>query len=275
MADPTCFNHIEILSSAHTNHDDCTPIDLRPIPAVQGNRNRERDREANLARPVRRFSPAGSESDIEDNGGAPYRIKAAPIRQWKPYERVNPGRICVSTQNAPSRTTHVGAYREAIVVPHEASAGNSTEAATASRTVIAEPRERSAMAPRLAIPTQLGVEGGLLARPDGQAGRPNRGGFTLKSALNWAESDYKYVKDWVHREVDTNLSCLLKFGAQEEAMRAIREKVRHDAKLAFLEQYADHWPVVELARARHTYNKRTIMKQMGRAALNREREGQL
>ncbi|KAL1724724.1 hypothetical protein EV714DRAFT_222547 [Schizophyllum commune] len=275
MADPTCFNHIEILSSAYTNHYDCTPIDLRPIPAVQGDRNRERDREANLARPVRRASSEGSESDVEDNGGAPYRIEAAPIRQWKPYERVNPGRICVAARKAPSRTTDAGTYREATVVPHEAPAGNSTVASAAPRTAIAEPTQRSSTAPRLVMPSQLGVEGGLLARPEGQAGRPNRGGFTLKSALNWAESDYKYVKDWVHKEVDANLSCVLKFGDQVEALRGIREKIRHDSKLAFLERYADHWPVVELARARHTYNKRTIMRQMGRAALHREREGLL
>jgi len=37
-------------------------------------------------------------------------------------------------------------------------------------------------------------ESDLIQKPDGEAGRPGRGGYNLKKVLNWKEQDFKAVK---------------------------------------------------------------------------------
>lgn len=39
-----------------------------------------------------------------------------------------------------------------------------------------------------------GSDDGRIPKPTGEAGRPQRGGYTLKAALNWKGKDYRTLK---------------------------------------------------------------------------------
>ncbi|KAL1670986.1 hypothetical protein EV122DRAFT_295654 [Schizophyllum commune] len=272
--DDTAFLHMDVpLVLGTADRFMSTPLDLRPIPAAQ-DRSSSIVQSGNdlLARLDRRASYA-SDSDIEYDTRENPSVQAAPVRLRhsdpasipRPQPASNP--TSALSRVRVDGTAVTGTESTTLRAPAMPSPSRATDSQRVSEAATANLRPD--------IPTQLGVAEGLVARPRGQAGRPNRGGYTLKTSLGWPENVHRYVKDWVHKEVDASLTCLKRFADQKEEMKAICRKVKDDANLVFLEQYADLWPVIELARARYSYNKKTIKKRLGRKALRRERNESL
>ncbi|KAK7032097.1 hypothetical protein VNI00_013478 [Paramarasmius palmivorus] len=66
----------------------------------------------------------------------------------------------------------------------------------------------------------------LILKPPGEVGRPNNGGYTLKSALKWPDSDYRDVHNFVKKQVPKVLDCRIPFsGQQKDKVLVVRAKV--------------------------------------------------
>ncbi|KAJ3714852.1 hypothetical protein C8R42DRAFT_726348 [Lentinula raphanica] len=98
-----------------------------------------------------------------------------------------------------------------------------------------------------------------IAKPSGEVGRPGRGGYNLRHALNWSIARFDKVKRFIDATVETKLDCLKPLSKQD---RSKVEEVRTLAvtKFSFLEDYRDDWVVYDFIRCHLKYRKQALQK---------------
>ncbi|KDR78696.1 hypothetical protein GALMADRAFT_137714 [Galerina marginata CBS 339.88] len=106
-------------------------------------------------------------------------------------------------------------------------------------------------------------DGDLIPKPDGEAGRPGRGGYNLEETLGWEKKDFQRVKKYVTELIDKDLNTSKSLASQSMAsVVAVRNQVTE--RFPVLRNYAQSWPATDLirlrlkytsGRARHTVNK--------------------
>ncbi|KAI5993440.1 hypothetical protein EDD15DRAFT_2367177 [Pisolithus albus] len=91
-----------------------------------------------------------------------------------------------------------------------------------------------------------------IPKPQGEPGRPGRGGYTLEAALDWNHSAYMKFKKLTHRLIEEHLDTTKCASAQNPALLKL---VRDKATAAFpdLENYTHVWPVTDMVMMRLKY----------------------
>ncbi|KAI0792787.1 hypothetical protein C8Q75DRAFT_804508 [Abortiporus biennis] len=89
---------------------------------------------------------------------------------------------------------------------------------------------------------------GLIQAPRGKSGYPNRGGYNLRAALNWPDSEYETLLDLVGALVRDYLDEKLCWSKQQPNRQeeALKEGIMVIPSLA---RYADKWPLLQALRA--------------------------
>ncbi|KAK7461785.1 hypothetical protein VKT23_008217 [Stygiomarasmius scandens] len=91
-----------------------------------------------------------------------------------------------------------------------------------------------------------------IRKPEGEAGRPGRGGYNLRKALGWGKRENKCVQEYVNRMVERHLDLRKPFTKQSyTGLRVVRTKAKR--KFPFLANYADDWVINDLMRASLKY----------------------
>ncbi|KAJ3765838.1 hypothetical protein FB446DRAFT_709137 [Lentinula raphanica] len=87
----------------------------------------------------------------------------------------------------------------------------------------------------------------LIAKPPGEVGRPNRGGYNLCDALGWPKHEYKTVMKFINQAVEDHLVGDLPL--RKQSMSAV-QKVRNLTikKYPILEEYKDLWVIDDFIR---------------------------
>ncbi|KAJ3728477.1 hypothetical protein C8R42DRAFT_716401 [Lentinula raphanica] len=99
-----------------------------------------------------------------------------------------------------------------------------------------------------------------IPKPLGEAGRPGRGGYNLRDALNWPEERYGKVKRYINGIVQDKLECTLPYTEQPLlALKQVRDLAT--AKYPFLTQYRDNWPIDDFIRSQLKYRKAALQKE--------------
>ncbi|KAK7438099.1 hypothetical protein VKT23_018265 [Stygiomarasmius scandens] len=90
----------------------------------------------------------------------------------------------------------------------------------------------------------------LIPKPDGENGRPGRGGYALKTVLGWDPKDYKKVQDFVRELVNTTLpkNVHTPFTSQPTTVLDPLRKQMIE-KFPRLRQYEDNWVTDDFIRA--------------------------
>ncbi|KAF8957895.1 hypothetical protein BDZ97DRAFT_1924154 [Flammula alnicola] len=92
----------------------------------------------------------------------------------------------------------------------------------------------------------------LIAKPEGEAGRPGRGGYNLEEALSWNAKEYRRLKKYVKKLVVDQLEPTKNFSSQSVAsLTSVR--VMAVQKFPALRGYAACWPVTDLVRLELKY----------------------
>ncbi|KAG2746046.1 hypothetical protein P692DRAFT_20740112 [Suillus brevipes Sb2] len=105
--------------------------------------------------------------------------------------------------------------------------------------------------PQLSDPNQLSMYSSItsmdsntskITKPEGEAGRPGRGGYNLETALCWDALRFKQFKDSVHRSI--NKHCDTHKSKTHQTPTALIH-VQNDVIVQFpeLHDYQDYWPV--------------------------------
>ncbi|KIK52593.1 hypothetical protein GYMLUDRAFT_251085 [Collybiopsis luxurians FD-317 M1] len=111
-------------------------------------------------------------------------------------------------------------------------------------------------------------ESDLIPKPDGEAGRPSRGGYNLQTALKWTSKRWKAVQGFIRTCVLAMMDCSLPFSDQPLLqLQAIRDEAV--TKYSFLNDYEDLWPVNDMIRSHLKYEK-SCMKRKADAKLAEE-----
>ncbi|KAL0057659.1 hypothetical protein AAF712_015687 [Marasmius tenuissimus] len=111
-----------------------------------------------------------------------------------------------------------------------------------------------------------GVYSGLpkIRKPEGEAGRPKRGGYNLEEKLGWDTRFLSQVKSFVKNEVISKLTCSVPFTSQpSDQLDEIRSLAINQFPL--LERYEDCWVVDDLIRCNLKYQKQKIVKEQNDA----------
>ncbi|KAG1854337.1 hypothetical protein C8R48DRAFT_776726 [Suillus tomentosus] len=84
-----------------------------------------------------------------------------------------------------------------------------------------------------------------IPKPEGEAGRPGRGGYNLERALNWDANRFKKLRDYVHRSIDNHCdTSKSKTSQTPTALNSVeKEAVVHFPELV---DYMGCWPVGDL-----------------------------
>ncbi|KAF8550533.1 hypothetical protein OG21DRAFT_1468594 [Imleria badia] len=91
-----------------------------------------------------------------------------------------------------------------------------------------------------------------IPKPQGEPGRPGRGGYNLETTLSWNHTAYVKFKKVTHRLIDEHLDTTKCASAQSPVLlKAVRDK----ASGAFpdLENYSKAWPVSDIIMMRLKY----------------------
>ncbi|KAF8880604.1 hypothetical protein CPB84DRAFT_1639755, partial [Gymnopilus junonius] len=86
---------------------------------------------------------------------------------------------------------------------------------------------------------------GLIPKPDGEAGRPGRGGYNLEQALGWEAKKYQSIKTYVKKLVEEHLDPTKNFSSQS-LTGLVNVRTLACQKFPVLQDYADSWPVIDL-----------------------------
>ncbi|TFK59709.1 hypothetical protein BDN72DRAFT_905602 [Pluteus cervinus] len=99
----------------------------------------------------------------------------------------------------------------------------------------------------------------IIPRPDGESGRPGRGGYTLKRAVSRHLDNFEEINEFVRKLCDNELDTAYTITFQSPAaVQSIREKAAR--KFPELERFADLWPVNGIIRAKLQYSSQAIRK---------------
>ncbi|KAJ3794266.1 hypothetical protein GGU11DRAFT_845698 [Lentinula aff. detonsa] len=117
-------------------------------------------------------------------------------------------------------------------------------------------------APGLPHPHSEGQSGGI-PKPDGEAGRPGRGGYNLQATLKWPVK--KWRSGFIRTSVLETLDCSLSLSDQPLlCVQAVRDQAT--TKFPFLNDYENVWVVDDMIHSRLKYEK---------TALKRKRDSRL
>ncbi|KAL0059702.1 hypothetical protein AAF712_013535 [Marasmius tenuissimus] len=112
-----------------------------------------------------------------------------------------------------------------------------------------------------------------IPKPEGEAGRPKRGGYNLEEKLGWDSKVLSQVKSFVKDQVLSKLNCSAPFTSQPPDKL---EEIRASAidKFPMLMRYEDCWAVDDFIRCHLKYQKQKLMKEENEAlaAKTRARE---
>ncbi|THU99065.1 hypothetical protein K435DRAFT_795222 [Dendrothele bispora CBS 962.96] len=100
-----------------------------------------------------------------------------------------------------------------------------------------------------------------MPKPDGENGRPNRGGYALKQVLGWEEKDYKAAQKLVRKLVDTNLAgrVHLPFTSQpREKLDIVRTKMLE--QFPALGSYRGQWATDDFIKSALKYRQTRVKK---------------
>lgn len=88
---------------------------------------------------------------------------------------------------------------------------------------------------------------GKIAKPEGEPGRPGRGGYNLETCLGWDTKEFRVVRRYVRSLVDEHLDSSKALSFQDpEALEVVYEKAAD--KYPRLNNYADQWASKDLVR---------------------------
>ncbi|KJA19786.1 hypothetical protein HYPSUDRAFT_56489 [Hypholoma sublateritium FD-334 SS-4] len=145
------------------------------------------------------------------------------------------------------------------VEPSELRRGRSSEPAKRDRSAdISDGEEQDNLSSRSSsLPADWNFDtdsegDGLIPKPPGEVGRPSRGGYTLKKALDWPEKDYLRIKKFIKQAVNKHLDPSIKFSAQpQESIKAVQTLAAN--KFSVLSNYSGWWPATDFIRAELHY----------------------
>ncbi|KAL0063777.1 hypothetical protein AAF712_009334 [Marasmius tenuissimus] len=99
-----------------------------------------------------------------------------------------------------------------------------------------------------------------IPKPEGEAGRPRRGGYNLEEQLGWEEKFFKQVKSFVKQAVIDKLDPLVPFTSQPSGqLQEIRDMTT--AEFPALRRYVDCWVVDDLIRCLLKYQRQKTINQ--------------
>ncbi|KAF8882343.1 hypothetical protein CPB84DRAFT_1770996 [Gymnopilus junonius] len=105
---------------------------------------------------------------------------------------------------------------------------------------------------------------GLIPKPEGEAGRPGRGGYNLEQTLGWPKKEYEHIKKFMKKLVEEHLEPSKNFSSQSLSSLANVRALASD-RFPALRNYADHWPVMDFIRLELKYT-------CGRARLQEDKK---
>ncbi|KAJ3718804.1 hypothetical protein C8R42DRAFT_643866 [Lentinula raphanica] len=107
-----------------------------------------------------------------------------------------------------------------------------------------------------------------IPKPEGEVGRPGRGGYNLRATLKWPYKRWKLVHGFIRTRVLATMDCSLPFSDQPLLkLQTMRDESL--TKFPFLSNYEKLWVVDDLVRCRLKYEK-TASKRKADAKLARE-----
>jgi len=92
----------------------------------------------------------------------------------------------------------------------------------------------------------------LISKPEGEAGRPGRGGYNLENALGWPGKEYRQLKRYIKKLVNDHLVIEKNFSSQSLASIVTVQSLASE-KFPGLRRYAGCWPVTDLVRLELKY----------------------
>ncbi|KAK7442546.1 hypothetical protein VKT23_016144 [Stygiomarasmius scandens] len=95
-----------------------------------------------------------------------------------------------------------------------------------------------------------------IPKPEGENGRPGRGGYALKAVLGWDLKEYKKAQEFIKKLVETTLpkNVHTPFTSQPETvLNPLREKMAE--QFPQLRQYEDNWATDDFIRAALKYRQ--------------------
>ncbi|KAL0065611.1 hypothetical protein AAF712_007389 [Marasmius tenuissimus] len=99
-----------------------------------------------------------------------------------------------------------------------------------------------------------------IPKPEGEAGRPRRGGYNLEKVLGWSPKRFNRVKAFVKQRVLCELEdCRLPFTQQPpEKLRVVRRACLE--KFPSLSRFEELWPITDMIKACLKYQKQSIQR---------------
>ncbi|KAF9233653.1 hypothetical protein BU15DRAFT_66407 [Melanogaster broomeanus] len=113
-------------------------------------------------------------------------------------------------------------------------------------------------------------DSGKIPKPNGEAGRPGRGGYNLEEQLGWGEAGFKELKRFVNKAVKRHLDMAKCRSLQErKALEAVRDITI--ARFPDLDGFENYWPVFDLIQLRLKYtSSRCRQKERAGAGMPKE-----
>ncbi|TEB38600.1 hypothetical protein FA13DRAFT_1704364 [Coprinellus micaceus] len=91
------------------------------------------------------------------------------------------------------------------------------------------------------------ISSAKIPKPPGEVGRPGRGGYALKVALNWPEGRYKEAQEACRQYARSKLEIAKPFTQQEsEAIKSVCASMV--ARFPEMKRYADKWPASDFIK---------------------------
>ncbi|KAG2102306.1 hypothetical protein BD769DRAFT_1390137 [Suillus cothurnatus] len=130
-------------------------------------------------------------------------------------------------------------------------------------------------------------EDSKIPKPAGEPGRPGRGGYTLREALDWNPKTYTKFKKYMQKLIENHLDTTKCASAQSAALlKVVCNKVTAAISLGFandlivyqaldefpdLENYSNSWPASDMIMTRLKYTSGRARRKEGEMALGKGR----
>ncbi|KAK7433589.1 hypothetical protein VKT23_020693 [Stygiomarasmius scandens] len=195
-----------------------------------------------------------------------------PVSTPSPPSSLSTSSSSATSSPLPAHDTHdASAGEQSLPQPGAPDGRMQTRSQLQYPTVTVQRSTRTVSASERTGPPQISAP--LISKPDGENGRPGRGGYSLKKVLNWNDKEYKRAQAFVKKTVETKLveTIHLPFTVQPPTMLDI---VRNEILKEFpgLRIYEDNWATDDFIRAalkylhsRLKYNKLKVQAAQGQA----------
>ncbi|KJA13198.1 hypothetical protein HYPSUDRAFT_60039 [Hypholoma sublateritium FD-334 SS-4] len=94
----------------------------------------------------------------------------------------------------------------------------------------------------------------LIPKPEGEAGRPKRGGYNLQKTLGWPTNDYLRFKLFIKKAVEDHLEPSETFSDQSHESLCTVQALAAEA-FPILADYVDWWPATDFIRVELHYTR--------------------